>query len=129
MTMINGGEAVYRTLKANGIDTVFGLLGGSMLELYDAMLAGGEIAYVGARDERAAGHMADAYARMTGGPGIVLGAPLTSRTTSLYPQTPIPAIRAKDAAPPITLINVEKVPRPLSGSGYTSSASTSNVSS
>ncbi len=74
MTLINGGEAVYRVLKANGIDTVFGLLGGSMLELYDAMYKGGEIAYVGARDERAAGHMADAWARMTGKPGVVLGA-------------------------------------------------------
>lgn len=71
---ITGGEAVYRVLRDQGVRTVFGLLGGSMLELYDAMLAGGEIAYVGARDERAAGHMADAYARMTGGPGIVLGA-------------------------------------------------------
>ncbi|WP_170764586.1 thiamine pyrophosphate-binding protein [Ruegeria lacuscaerulensis] len=74
MTMINGGEAVYRVLKANKIETVFGLLGGSMLELYDAMYHGGDIAYVGARDERAAGHMADAWARMTGKPGVVLGA-------------------------------------------------------
>ncbi len=74
MTTINGGEAVYRVLQANGIDTVFGLLGGSMLELYDAMHRGGGIAYVGARDERAAGHMADAWARMTGRPGVVLGA-------------------------------------------------------
>ena len=74
MTKINGGEAVYRVLKANGIDTVFGLLGGSMLELFDAMYLGGGIAYVGARDERAAGHMADAWARMTGKPGVVLGA-------------------------------------------------------
>lgn len=71
---ITGGEAVYRVLRDQGVGTVFGLLGGSMLELYDAMLAGGEIAYVGARDERAAGHMADANARITGGPGIVLGA-------------------------------------------------------
>lgn len=74
MTHISGGEAVYRVLKANGIDTVFGLLGGSMLELYDAMYQGGAVAYVGARDERAAGHMADAWARMTGKPGVVLGA-------------------------------------------------------
>lgn len=74
MTTITGGEAVYRVLKANQIDTVFGLLGGSMLELYDAMYLGGDIAYVGARDERAAGHMADAWARMTGKPGVVLGA-------------------------------------------------------
>ncbi len=74
MKTISGGEAVYRVLKANKIDTVFGLLGGSMLELYDAMYQGGEITYVGARDERAAGHMADAWARMTGKPGVVLGA-------------------------------------------------------
>ncbi|KIC07183.1 sulfoacetaldehyde acetyltransferase [Leisingera sp. ANG-M1] len=71
---ITGGEAAYRVLKANGIDTVFGLLGGSMLELYDAMYQDGAISYVGARDERAAGHMADAWARMTGKPGVVLGA-------------------------------------------------------
>ncbi|SLN31170.1 Sulfoacetaldehyde acetyltransferase [Falsiruegeria litorea R37] len=74
MTQITGGEAAYRVLKANGIDTVFGLLGGSMLELYDAMYQHGGVAYVGARDERAAGHMADAWARMTGKPGVVLGA-------------------------------------------------------
>ena len=71
---ITGGEAVYRVLRDQGVGTVFGLLGGSMLELYDAMLAGGDVRYVGARDERAAGHMADAHARITGGPGIVLGA-------------------------------------------------------
>jgi thiamine pyrophosphate-dependent acetolactate synthase large subunit-like protein len=70
MTKISGGEAVYNVLKANKIDTVFGLLGGSMLELYDAMYKGGDIAYV----ECAAGHMADAWARMTGKPGVILGA-------------------------------------------------------
>ncbi|MEM7173010.1 MAG: thiamine pyrophosphate-binding protein, partial [Pseudomonadota bacterium] len=71
---ITGGEAVYRVLRDQGVGCVFGLLGGSMLELYDALYQGGEIDYLGARDERAAGHMADAYARITGGPGIVLGA-------------------------------------------------------
>ena len=71
---ITGGEAVYRVLRDQGVKKVFGLLGGSMLELFDAMHTGGEIGYIGARDERAAGHMADAYARITGGPGVVLGA-------------------------------------------------------
>ena len=74
MKTLTGGEAVYHVLKEAGVTTVFGLLGGSMLELFDAMYAGGEITYIGARDERAAGHMADSYARITGGPGIVLGA-------------------------------------------------------
>ena len=72
--LVNGGQAAYEVLKANGVGTVFGLLGGSMLELYDAIFEDGALDYVGARDERAAGHMADAYARMTGGPGVVLGA-------------------------------------------------------
>ncbi len=74
MSTISGGEAVYRVLREQGVKTVFGLLGGSMLELYDALYHGREISYVGARDERAAGHMADACARITGGPGIVLAA-------------------------------------------------------
>lgn len=71
---INGGEAVYRVLCNQGVTAIFGLLGGSMLELYDAIHRGRQIQYIGARDERAAGHMADAYARITGGPGVVLGA-------------------------------------------------------
>ena len=71
---VTGGEAVYRVLEGAGINTVFGLLGGSMLELYDAIHGGDAIRYIGARDERAAGHMADAWARVTGKPGVVLGA-------------------------------------------------------
>lgn len=71
---VSGGEAVYRVLRDQGVTTVFGLLGGSMLELFDAIRTGGAVDYVGARDERAAGHMADAHARVTGGPGVVLGA-------------------------------------------------------
>ena len=71
---VNGGQAILEVLKANNIDTTFGLLGGSMLELFDAIYADDSVNYIGARDERAAAHMADAYARINGGPGIVLGA-------------------------------------------------------
>ncbi len=83
MKTVSGGDAVYRILKDTGITTVFGLLGGSMLELFDAMHRHGEITYVGARDERAAGHMADAYARINGGPGIALGAQAGPGVTNL----------------------------------------------
>lgn len=71
---VNGGEAIVRTLQANGIDCVFGLLGGSLLELYDAIYQYRATRYIGARDERAAAHMADAWARISGRPGVVLGA-------------------------------------------------------
>ncbi|MEM7207585.1 MAG: thiamine pyrophosphate-binding protein [Pseudomonadota bacterium] len=74
MSKVNGGKAVASVLKANGVDCVFGLLGGSMLELYDALYADDGIDYIGARDERAAAHMADAYARIKGRIGVVLGA-------------------------------------------------------
>ncbi|MCP5085011.1 MAG: thiamine pyrophosphate-binding protein [Alphaproteobacteria bacterium] len=74
MTKITGGKACVEVLKGAGVEAVFGLLGGSMLELYDALRDESSIRYIGARDERAAGHMADAYARVSASPGIVLGA-------------------------------------------------------
>ena len=83
MNTVTGGEAVHRVLKDAGVSTVFGLLGGSMLELFDALYRRGGIDYIGARDERAAGHMADAYARISGQPGIVLGAQAGPGVTNL----------------------------------------------
>lgn len=71
---INAGAAAVDLLREAGVTRVFGLLGGSMLELYDALRARPGIDYVGARHECAAGHMADAWARVTGRPGVVLGA-------------------------------------------------------
>ena len=71
---LQAGAAAVAVLRQAGIDCVFGLLGGSMLELYDAIGAAPDIAYIGARHECAAGHMADAWARVTGKPGVVLGA-------------------------------------------------------
>ena len=74
MNSMTGGEAVYRQLSACGVTAAFGVIGGSMLELYDSIHRGGEIRYIGARDERSAGLMADAYARVRGGPGVALAA-------------------------------------------------------
>ena len=71
---VNGGQSIFEILKANQIDSVFGLLGGSMLELFDAIYRDDSVRYIGARDERAAGHMADAWARISAKPGVVLGA-------------------------------------------------------
>ena len=75
---IQAGAAVAQALRRAGVRHVFGVLGGSMLELYDALHGCNDIRYIGARDERAATHMADACARLRagdgGGPGVVLGA-------------------------------------------------------
>ena len=56
---LNAGAAVARILHQANVRHVFGLLGGSMLELYDALYRRNDIRYVGARDERAATHIAD----------------------------------------------------------------------
>lgn len=71
---IQAGAAVAQALRRAGARHVFGVLGGSMLELYDALRDRKDLRYIGARDERAATHMADACARIGGGPGVVLGA-------------------------------------------------------
>ena len=74
MNKMTGGEAVCRQLTACGVTSVFGVIGGSMLELYDSIYRGDTIRYIGARDERSAGIMADAHARICGGPGVALAA-------------------------------------------------------
>jgi len=71
---IQAGVAVARALRMAGARQAFGVLGGSILELFDALYARDDIRYIGARDERAAAHMADACARVGGAPGVVLGA-------------------------------------------------------
>ena len=69
---MNGREAVVETLRLAGVTHVFGLLGSSMMEVYDALYDCKDIAYVGVRDERSGTHMADAFGRVSGRPGVVL---------------------------------------------------------
>ncbi len=42
------------------------------MEVYDALYDASDIRYLGVRDERAGTHMADAFGRMTGRPGLFL---------------------------------------------------------
>jgi len=65
MTM-NGADAVLRSLEAEGVEVMFGLPGGSILPLYDAMARGTTVRHVLARHEQGAGHMAEGYARASG---------------------------------------------------------------
>ena len=83
---ITGGEAVYRVLRDQGVGTVFGLLGGSMLELYDAILSGGEIAYVGARDERAAGPYGPTPMRASPAGPVLYWVRRPGQASSIWPQ-------------------------------------------
>ncbi len=71
---MNGAEILVAMLKAYEVEVIFGVPGDTTMPLYDALHAArGEIRHIMARDERSAGFMADAYARLTNKPGICEG--------------------------------------------------------
>jgi len=68
---ITGAQAVLESLKRLGVEVVFGLPGGVLLPLYDAIYSS-EIRHILVRHEQGAAHMADGYARATGKVGVCI---------------------------------------------------------
>jgi len=66
-----GADIVVDVLIKEGVDTVFGLPGGAIMEVYDALFDA-PFRNVLTRHEQAACHMADGYARATGKVGVVI---------------------------------------------------------
>lgn len=66
---MSGGEFLSRMLKAEGVDTAFGIVDGTYLGFLAGMRKNG-IKMIGPRHETCAAHMAGAYARLTGKPGV-----------------------------------------------------------
>jgi acetolactate synthase I/II/III large subunit len=64
-------EAIMECLKAEGVDTVFGIPGGANLPTYDALYDAG-IRHVQCRHEQGAGHAAEGYAKASGRVGVAL---------------------------------------------------------
>ena len=76
MVKISGGEVLVRCLIEEGVKYVFGVPGAQLLTFLDAIKRIGEehgLKFVGCRHEQAAANMADAWARMTGEPGVCVG--------------------------------------------------------
>jgi acetolactate synthase I/II/III large subunit len=69
---MNGADAILRCLEAEGVDVMFGLPGGAILPLYDAIARGTTVRHVLARHEQGAGHMAEGYARASGKVGVAI---------------------------------------------------------
>ncbi len=69
MAKMNGAQMVVKSLEAEGVDTIFGLPGGTVIHLYDAIYDS-KINHVLMRHEQAASHAADGYARVSGKPGV-----------------------------------------------------------
>ena len=68
MARLRGGQAVARALHAEGIDTVFGIVGTHNSLIFDGLTDLPELRVVTTRHEGGAGFMADGFARATGRP-------------------------------------------------------------
>jgi acetolactate synthase-1/2/3 large subunit len=68
---INGGELVARALVRAGARHIFGLHGGHVDPIFQACHDAG-VRIIDTRHEQAAGHMADAWGRLTGEPGVAV---------------------------------------------------------
>ena len=69
--VVSGGHLVAKALKSEGVDTIFTLCGGHIIDIYDGCLDEG-IKIIDVRHEQVAAHAADGYARQTGGLGCVV---------------------------------------------------------
>jgi acetolactate synthase-1/2/3 large subunit len=72
MAKITGGEAVVKSLIAEGVDVVFGIPSVHNVAIYDALYRHPEIKVITTRHEQGATHMADGYARVSGKPGVCI---------------------------------------------------------
>lgn len=66
------GRVIVNALKDEGVRTVFGLPGGHVLSIYDALYDTPEIEHVLVRHEHSAACMAAGYAQLTGEPGVCI---------------------------------------------------------
>ena len=71
--VLTGAQIVVECLKEQGVDTVFGYPGGTILNVYDALYQhSSEINHILTSHEQGAAHAADGYARATGKTGVCL---------------------------------------------------------
>src|SRR4028119_2285222 len=101
---MNGAEILLESLKREGCDTLFGISGGAILPIYDALGQQQDIWSILTRHEQGAGHMAEGYARATGKVGVCLGTSgpgatnlVTAITDAFMDSTPIVAITGQVA--------------------------------
>jgi len=70
--LFSGAEIVFKCLKDQNVEHIFGYPGGAVLPIYDELKNHPSIKHILVRHEQGAGHAAEGYARSTGKPGVVL---------------------------------------------------------
>jgi len=68
---MDGSHALLEAMKREGVEVIFGLPGGAIMPVYDALLDY-DIRHILVRHEQSAAHMAEGYARVTGKPGVCM---------------------------------------------------------
>jgi len=69
---LSGAEIVVEELKNEGVEVVFGIPGGVLLDLYNVLYSDDKIRHILMRHEQCAAHAADGYARVSGKPGVCI---------------------------------------------------------
>ncbi len=102
---LTGSEIVIECLKEQGVDTVFGYPGGTILNIYDELYKhSDEITHILTSHEQGAAHAADGYARSTGKVGVCMATSgpgatnlVTGIATAYMDSVPLVAITANVA--------------------------------
>ena len=72
MTKTSGAKALIQSLENQNVTTIFGILGGAILPVYDALCDTKKIRHILARHEQGAAHAAEGYARASGRAGVCM---------------------------------------------------------
>ncbi len=98
---LNGSQIIIECLKEQGVDTIFGYPGGTILNVYDELYKHPEIRHILTSHEQGASHAADGYARATGKVGVCFATSgpgatnlVTGIATAYMDSVPVVAITA-----------------------------------
>lgn len=69
---MNGANALIKSLENQKVEVIFGILGGAVLPIYDALCGNKNIRHILSRHEQCAAHAAEGYARASGRPGVCM---------------------------------------------------------
>ena len=128
---LTGSEIVVECLKEQGVDTVFGYPGGTILNIYDTLYKhSDEIRHILTSHEQGAAHAADGYARATGRVGVCLATSgpgatnlVTGIATAYMDSVPVVAITANVTLPMLGKdsfqeVDIAGVTMPITKHGY-----------
>jgi len=128
---LTGAEIVVECLKEQGVDTVFGYPGGTILNIYDALYKHNtEINHILTSHEQGAAHAADGYARATGKVGVCMATSgpgatnlVTGIATAYMDSVPMVAITANVNLPALGKdsfqeVDIAGVTMPITKHGY-----------